>query len=127
MSLFESFGPLWLVILRCSTLPWACIAAFLPSLSPLSRFSSLSPPNPNPPYSLLTLPPPPPLSLPPPPSDGLLDFVSGDRDTFIGPANKATLESTNPTLTAYDMPYIYDSFAWDHCEDEDYEGLFSGA
>jgi hypothetical protein len=32
------------------------------------------------------------------------------------------MKSTDPTSVSYSMPYIYDTFNWDHC-DEDFQGL----
>jgi len=53
-------------------------------------------------------------------NDQLLDFVSGDRYKGYGYTNKEALDMTNPT--SYSMPYIYDNFQWDHC-DEDFNEL----
>ena len=49
-------------------------------------------------------------------NDQLLDFVSGDRYNGYGYTNKEILDMTNPT--SYSMPYIYDNFQWDHCDDD---------
>ena len=49
-------------------------------------------------------------------NDQLLDFVSGDRYKGYGYTNKEILDMTNPT--SYSMPYIYDNFQWDHCDDD---------
>ena len=54
-------------------------------------------------------------------SDRLLDFVNRDSTSFIGPTNKETMDGTDPTSSAYTMPYIYNHFTWDHCE-EDFAG-----
>ena len=53
--------------------------------------------------------------------DQLLDFVNRDTSRTVGPTNHDMLFGTDPTSDAYSMPYIYNHFAWDHCE-EDFEG-----
>jgi hypothetical protein len=55
-------------------------------------------------------------------NDGLLDFTTGDVTSMIGPTNRQVLLDTDPTSTAYAMPYIYDNFKMDHCE-QDFEGV----
>ena len=35
-----------------------------------------------------------------------------------GPTNGDTIKGTDPTRILYSMPYIYDKFTWDHCEEE---------
>eukprot|EP01038_Epipyxis_sp_PR26KG_P004980 gene4980-6963_t len=45
----------------------------------------------------------------------LLDALSGDRNTYFGLTNGDVLKATDPRRTDYSMPYIYDSFTWDHC------------
>jgi len=57
-------------------------------------------------------------------SDRLLDFVNRDVNAYIGPTNQETMDGTDPTSAAYSMPYIYNHFAWDHCE-EDFEGAIN--
>lgn len=57
--------------------------------------------------------------------DRLLDAVSGDRTKFFGPTNAETLAATDPRSDSYSMPYVYDDFTWDHC-DEDFQGYISG-
>ena len=61
-------------------------------------------------------------------NDQLLDFTVylGDTDTdnvsqYTGDTNFYVLEATDPRLSGYSMPYIYDQFAWDHCIDEGYD------
>lgn len=54
--------------------------------------------------------------------DRLLDAVSGDRTRYFGPTNAETLAATDPRSERYSMPYVYDSFAWDHC-DEDFSTM----
>jgi hypothetical protein len=56
--------------------------------------------------------------------DRLLNAISGNRFDKVGPTNGDVLKSTDPRLSTYSMPYIYDSFSWSHC-DEDIEGLLS--
>lgn len=51
-------------------------------------------------------------------SDQLLDFVNADKDAGTGATNKQVLSDTDPTSTDYGMPYIYDSFSWDHCSED---------
>lgn len=48
----------------------------------------------------------------------MLDFISGNVSSRWGPTNQETVEAADPTLKDYSMPYIYDSFAWDHCSDQ---------
>lgn len=47
----------------------------------------------------------------------MLDFTSGDKNKFVGDTNGVTIKATDPTSQSYSVPYIYDSFSWDHCED----------
>jgi hypothetical protein len=54
--------------------------------------------------------------------DQLFDAINGNRSQYFGPTNDDMLAATDPTSDAYSMPYIYDSFTWDHC-DEDFEEL----
>lgn len=57
--------------------------------------------------------------------DQLLDFVNGDKDSGYGPTNHDILVGTKVTdADSYNMDYIYDSLAWDHC-DEDFDTLFT--
>lgn len=57
-------------------------------------------------------------------SDRLLDAISGERSQFFGPTNAETLAATDPRSETYSMPYIYDSFTWDHCN-EDFVGYLT--
>lgn len=54
--------------------------------------------------------------------DQLLDWITGNTSNYIGYTNHEILVYTNPTLSNYSMPYIYDDFEWDHC-DEDFDSL----
>lgn len=47
--------------------------------------------------------------------DRLLDFVTGNKSAGVGPTNRETLDGTNAASLDYNMEYIYDNFAWDHC------------
>lgn len=47
--------------------------------------------------------------------DQLIDYTTGDATAQVGPTNHDTLVSTNPLLSSYDMPYVYDNFEWSHC------------
>lgn len=51
-------------------------------------------------------------------NDQMLDFVTGDVSSTWGPTNGETIVASDPTRSDYTMPYIYDSFSWDHCADE---------
>lgn len=53
--------------------------------------------------------------------DQILDAPNGDRFTAVGPTNREIMEWTDPTSESYGMPYIYDSFTWDHCVDQGYD------
>jgi len=53
--------------------------------------------------------------------DQLLDFVNGDKDKGYGATNKEVVEDTNASNKNYGMPYIYDSFKWDHCTEQDFD------
>eukprot|EP00595_Chromulina_sp_UTEXLB2642_P002269 CAMPEP_0196763506 /NCGR_PEP_ID=MMETSP1095-20130614/4234_1 /TAXON_ID=96789 ORGANISM="Chromulina nebulosa, Strain UTEXLB2642" /NCGR_SAMPLE_ID=MMETSP1095 /ASSEMBLY_ACC=CAM_ASM_000446 /LENGTH=479 /DNA_ID=CAMNT_0042116881 /DNA_START=795 /DNA_END=2234 /DNA_ORIENTATION=+ len=57
-------------------------------------------------------------------NDQLLDAISGDRTNRIGLTNKQMLESSDPRTISYAMPYIYDSFSWDHCTSNSFSSLF---
>jgi len=54
-------------------------------------------------------------------NDKLLDAVSGDRNSYTGPTNKATLKGTDPRKSSYSMTYVYDKFEWSHCTDSGYD------
>jgi len=58
-------------------------------------------------------------------NDQLLDFESGDKSKGIGPTNGQTMADTNPLSPEYAMPYVYQHFMWTHCEDEDFEKMFT--
>jgi hypothetical protein len=58
--------------------------------------------------------------------DQLLDFVNRDATQYIGPTNGETMAATDPTSSTYSMPYIYNHFKWDHCE-EDFPGAIESA
>ena len=53
--------------------------------------------------------------------DQILDAPNGDRFTAVGPTNREVMAWTDPTQEDYGMPYIYDSFAWDHCTGQGYD------
>jgi hypothetical protein len=55
-------------------------------------------------------------------NDQTLDFITGNRSNYIGSSNKETLAATDPRLSSYSMPYIYDTFTWDHCS-QDFDSL----
>ena len=57
--------------------------------------------------------------------DQMLDFESGDVNRHVGPTNKELLAMSDPRSENYKLPYIYDEFTWDHCEN-DFEGLMEG-
>lgn len=48
----------------------------------------------------------------------MYDFETGNKTAHFGPTNGETINGTNPVESWYSMPYIYDSFSWDHCVDE---------
>lgn len=54
--------------------------------------------------------------------DQLLDWTTWNRSSTFGPTNYDVLVALNPRSGAYSMPYIYEDFNWDHCE-EDFDGL----
>lgn len=56
--------------------------------------------------------------------DQMLDALTGNKLDHWGPTNDATVKGSNPTSDQYIMPYIYDSFSWDHCADIGGEFLF---
>eukprot|EP01033_Poteriospumella_lacustris_P003082 gene3082-2258_t len=48
--------------------------------------------------------------------DQTMDADVGSRAAYTGATNYATFQATNPTsIETYQMPYIYDTFTWDHC------------
>lgn len=49
--------------------------------------------------------------------DQLLDFVSANASAYYGPTNYEIMLATNPILSEYSMPYIYDNFFYAHCAD----------
>ena len=48
--------------------------------------------------------------------DQLMDAATGDRDNGYGLTNAEVHAYTDPTSYDYNMPYIYESFDWSHCE-----------
>lgn len=48
----------------------------------------------------------------------MLDFEKGSKSDYIGITNGEAIKATNPTLSSYSVPYIYDQFTWDHCEED---------
>jgi hypothetical protein len=54
--------------------------------------------------------------------DRLLDAISANRYVKVGPTNAEMIRGTDPRTSYYTMPYIYDQFVWDHC-DEDFDSL----
>jgi len=48
--------------------------------------------------------------------DQLLDYITGDDTKYVGATNKETLAASNPLLDSYSVPYVYDSFQFDHCD-----------
>jgi len=48
--------------------------------------------------------------------DQMLDFVSGNRSSHTGWTNGRVVKAMDPRSSGeYSMPYIYDSFSWNHC------------
>jgi hypothetical protein len=54
--------------------------------------------------------------------DRWLDFVTPDRDQYIGLTNIEVMLATNPYSEDYSMPYIYDTFSYGHCTNHDVDG-----
>ena len=50
--------------------------------------------------------------------DQRLDFTSGNTESYIGPTNGQTMQDTDPSTADYAMPYIYEHFNWDHCNQD---------
>jgi len=50
--------------------------------------------------------------------DQMLDFTSGNTNSYVGPTNGQTMLDTDPSTDAYAMPYIYEHFDWDHCQQD---------
>ena len=44
-------------------------------------------------------------------------YYPGDRSKTLGDTNHKVLKATDSSSIEYSMPYIYDSFSWDHCGD----------
>jgi hypothetical protein len=44
-----------------------------------------------------------------------MDFITGNKSAGVGSTNRETLDGTNAASLDYNMEYIYDNFAWDHC------------
>ena len=55
--------------------------------------------------------------------DGIIDYVSGNKSNSIGLTNQEVIDFTDPTNKDYGMPYIYDSFSYSHCTDDDFDGF----
>jgi hypothetical protein len=51
-------------------------------------------------------------------NDQLLDFVNGDKGKGYGLTNRQVMLDTDPTSKDYAMSYIYDSFTWEHCDED---------
>ena len=49
--------------------------------------------------------------------------MNGIKTAYIGETNREILDATDPRSTTYSMGYIYDTFTWDHC-DNDFTGIF---
>jgi hypothetical protein len=58
-------------------------------------------------------------------NDRLLDATTGKPGAYYGPTNAEIVKGTDPRSEAYNMPYIYDKFTWDHCGSTDFPGLFA--
>jgi len=56
--------------------------------------------------------------------DQMYDGLAGSTNAFFGPTNRETESATDSMATTYSMPYVYDNFDWDHC-DEDYTSLIN--
>lgn len=50
--------------------------------------------------------------------DQLMDFVSANKTAGYGLTNDFVIKANDPKSELYSMEYIYDSFAWPHCADE---------
>jgi hypothetical protein len=59
--------------------------------------------------------------------DQMLDGSRGriDKDNYhtIGMTNRETQDATDPRLSTYSMPYIYDSITWTHCKQQNFKKL----
>jgi len=55
--------------------------------------------------------------------DRLLDFTTGNRSNYYGPTNSEIYLGNDPSSDDYNMPYIYDSFDWNHCSKTDFDAL----
>lgn len=60
--------------------------------------------------------------------DQMLNAITGFKEDHWGQTNDEILRGVDPTSRQYIMPYIYDSFSWDHCTDIDVDinGLLDG-
>lgn len=47
--------------------------------------------------------------------DQMLNALTGHKQEHWGQTNDEILKGVNPASRDYSMPYIYDSFTWDHC------------
>jgi hypothetical protein len=50
--------------------------------------------------------------------DQLMDFVNADTSAGYGPTNRQYQLDSDPTSTAYTLPFIYDDFTWSHCSQD---------
>ena len=51
-------------------------------------------------------------------NDQFLDFLSGNRSSHMGDTNGEIIKAADPTSATYSMTYIYDTFTWNHCDDD---------
>jgi hypothetical protein len=58
--------------------------------------------------------------------DQLLDVTNSTttEKAFFGPSNTEILTRLDARSSSYSMPYVYNDFSWDHC-DEDFDSLVS--
>jgi hypothetical protein len=49
----------------------------------------------------------------------MLNFETGDKNDYVGNSNNDVLIALNPTQTSYSLNYVYDSFDWTHCKDQE--------
>jgi len=58
--------------------------------------------------------------------DQLMDWITPAKNSGWGPTNRETMDALDAASADYSMPYIYDSFSWDHCS-EDFDLLLTGS
>ena len=58
--------------------------------------------------------------------DQMLDFTSGNTNSYVGPTNGQTMQDSDPSTADYAMPYIYEHFNWDHCS-ADFQSFVTAA